>query len=59
MVAVLNGLAGLYRRELAAAMVARLGVKPVSPDADGQLADLAFRALADGGESPALGAFLL
>ncbi len=52
MVRVLEGFADRYRAELAAAMIARLGLAPASPKADAALADLAFQALAEGG--PAL-----
>jgi len=46
---VLNGFGPAYRRELASAITARLGLRPVSEDADIDLANAAFRALAEGG----------
>jgi uncharacterized protein YdiU (UPF0061 family) len=46
---VLNGFGPAYRRELAGAIVARLGLKPGSEEADIDLANAAFRALAEGG----------
>jgi uncharacterized protein YdiU (UPF0061 family) len=45
----LNGFGPAYRRELAGAMTARLGLGPVSEEADIDLANAAFRALAEGG----------
>ncbi len=51
LVDALNGFGAAYRDALAAAIVERLGVKAVSPDADIDLANAAFRALADGGEA--------
>ena len=48
LIAALNGFAGAYRRELEAAMLNRLGVTPKGEDADVQLVNAAFRALADG-----------
>jgi uncharacterized protein YdiU (UPF0061 family) len=49
MVEVLNGFGTAYRLELAAAMADRLGLEQVSPEADIELANAAFRALAEGG----------
>jgi uncharacterized protein YdiU (UPF0061 family) len=51
LVDALNGFAGAYRGALTAAMLRRLGLKPVSPEADIDLANAAFRALAEGGET--------
>jgi uncharacterized protein YdiU (UPF0061 family) len=51
LVAPLNAFAGAYRAALAAAMVARLGVKSAGPEADAELAGAAFHALAEGGEA--------
>jgi uncharacterized protein YdiU (UPF0061 family) len=48
--AVLSGFGPAYRAALAAAMVRRLGVQSAGPDADVDLANAAFRALAEGGE---------
>jgi len=45
----LNGFGPAYRRELASAMTARLGLKGASEAADVELANAAFRALAEGG----------
>jgi uncharacterized protein YdiU (UPF0061 family) len=45
----LNGFGPAYRRELAGAMTARLGLAPASEEADIDLANAAFRALAEGG----------
>jgi uncharacterized protein YdiU (UPF0061 family) len=45
----LNGFGPAYRRELAAAITARLGLAPASEEADIELANAAFRALAEGG----------
>jgi uncharacterized protein YdiU (UPF0061 family) len=45
----LNGFGPAYRRELAGAMTTRLGLKPASEEADIELANAAFRALAEGG----------
>ncbi|HXU98953.1 MAG TPA: YdiU family protein [Caulobacteraceae bacterium] len=47
----LNGFSGAYRDELAAAMVRRLGLASAGPGADVDLANAAFRALAEGGEA--------
>jgi uncharacterized protein YdiU (UPF0061 family) len=49
LVAALNGFGPAYREALAAAMVRRLGLKPSGGDADVELANAAFRALAEGG----------
>jgi uncharacterized protein YdiU (UPF0061 family) len=46
----LNGFGGAYRDELAAAMVRRLGLASAGREADVELANAAFRALAEGGE---------
>jgi uncharacterized protein YdiU (UPF0061 family) len=51
LVEVLNRFGGAYRAELAGAMAARLGLKPASWDEDVDLANAAFRALAEGGEA--------
>jgi uncharacterized protein YdiU (UPF0061 family) len=50
MAEVLNRFGGAYRAELAAAMADRLGLVRASPEADVDLANAAFRALAEGGE---------
>ena len=50
LVEALNGFSPAYREALIAAMLARLGVVPVDPDADIALVNAAFRALAAGGE---------
>jgi uncharacterized protein YdiU (UPF0061 family) len=50
LVAALNGFGGAYRQALAGAMVRRLGVEASEPGADVELANAAFRALAEGGE---------
>lgn len=47
----LNGFSGAYRAALARAVGDRLGVKASAPDADIELANAAFRALAEGGET--------
>jgi uncharacterized protein YdiU (UPF0061 family) len=47
----LNGFSAAYRDELAAAMVRRLGVASAGSGADVDLANAAFRALAEGGEA--------
>jgi uncharacterized protein YdiU (UPF0061 family) len=46
----LNGFSAAYRAELARAVTRRLGVKPASLEADVNLANAAFRALAEGAE---------
>ena len=46
----LNGFSGAYRDELALAVTRRLGVQSAGPEADVDLANAAFRALAEGGE---------
>ena len=51
LVAALNGFVADYRRELAAAVIARLGVKSLGPEADAALASATFDALAEGGEA--------
>ena len=50
LVAALNGFSAAYRAELAAATVRRLGLESGGPQADVDLANAAFRALAEGGE---------
>lgn len=50
LVEALNGFAGAYRRELTAAMLDRLGLKPGGDEADAALVNAAFGALAEGGE---------
>ena len=50
LVEALNGFGPAYRRELAAAMVARLGLVARNEAEDAALAQAAFRALAAGGE---------
>jgi uncharacterized protein YdiU (UPF0061 family) len=50
LVEALNGFSAVYRDALMAAMIARLGVTPTTPDADIALVNSAFRALAAGGE---------
>ena len=52
LVDALNGFGAAYRDALAAAMVERLGLKSISPEADVTLANAAFRAIGEGG--PAL-----
>ncbi len=51
LIEVLQGFSAAYRYELTAAMLNRLGVKPVSAEADVDLVNAAFRALAEGGEA--------
>ena len=51
LVEALNGFSPAYRDALAAAMIARLGLKSGSPQADVALANLAFRAIGEGGEA--------
>jgi uncharacterized protein YdiU (UPF0061 family) len=51
LVDILNGFGTAYRDALAAALVDRLGLCPTSPEADVDLANTAFRALAEGGEA--------
>ncbi|MFC3080054.1 protein adenylyltransferase SelO [Phenylobacterium terrae] len=50
LVEALNTFSGHYRRELTAAMLARLGLQSRSPDEDADLVNAAFRAIAAGGE---------
>jgi len=50
LVEALNGFGPAYRRELMAAMLARLGVAPRGDDEDAALVQASFRALAEGGE---------
>ncbi|MDP3174129.1 MAG: protein adenylyltransferase SelO family protein, partial [Phenylobacterium sp.] len=49
LVEALNGFAEAYRRELAGAVRERLGLAPGEPQAEADLANAAFRALAAGG----------
>jgi uncharacterized protein YdiU (UPF0061 family) len=49
LVDALNGFSAAYRGALSAAMLRRLGLTPQSPDADIDLVNAAFRALAEGG----------
>lgn len=51
LIAALNGFAPAYRDELRAAMLARLGVRSRDADADLDLVNAAFRAIAEGSES--------
>jgi serine/tyrosine/threonine adenylyltransferase len=51
LVEALNGFSDAYRDALAAAVAARLGLKSVSPQADIALANLAFRAIGEGGQA--------
>jgi uncharacterized protein YdiU (UPF0061 family) len=51
LIEALNGFAAAYHRELAAAILERLGVRPLAPDADIELTRAAFRALAEGGDA--------
>jgi uncharacterized protein YdiU (UPF0061 family) len=51
LIEALNGFAAIYRSELSAAMLNRLGLIPRDEAADGALAGSAFRALAAGGEA--------
>jgi uncharacterized protein YdiU (UPF0061 family) len=51
LVEVLNGFSELYRQALADAMLRRLGVRPQDPNADVDLVNAAFKALASGGEA--------
>jgi uncharacterized protein YdiU (UPF0061 family) len=51
LIAALNGFAPAYRDELRASMLARLGVKGQGGEADIELVNAAFRALAEGGEA--------
>jgi uncharacterized protein YdiU (UPF0061 family) len=50
LVEVLNGFSGAYRQALTSAMLRRLGLKPRGAEADIDLINTAFRALASGGE---------
>jgi uncharacterized protein YdiU (UPF0061 family) len=50
MVEVLNRFGGLYRAELTGAIIDRLGLRRTDPEDDVNLANAAFRALAEGGE---------
>jgi uncharacterized protein YdiU (UPF0061 family) len=51
LVAALNAFGGAYRDALSTAMTRRLGLQPAARDADLDLANAAFRALAEGGEA--------
>jgi uncharacterized protein YdiU (UPF0061 family) len=51
LVEALNAFGPTYRRELAAAMIMRLGVVPQGEEPDAALAQAAFKALAEGGEA--------
>ncbi|HEX5377691.1 MAG TPA: YdiU family protein [Phenylobacterium sp.] len=51
LIEALNGFGPAYRQALAAAMVGRLGLRPLDPQADAELAGQAFRAIAAGGEA--------
>jgi len=51
LVQALNSFSGAYRAELSAAVLMRLGVVSMGVEADGDLANHAFRALAEGGEA--------
>ncbi len=51
LVEALNGYSEAYRDALAAAVVNRLGLKSLSQEADVALANVAFRALGEGGEA--------
>ena len=50
LVDALNGFGPAYRRELMAAMLARLGVQPQGDEADAALVQAAFVAMAEGGD---------
>jgi uncharacterized protein YdiU (UPF0061 family) len=50
LVEALNGFGPAYRQALTEAMVRRLGVKPGAPEDDVALANLAFRAIGEGGQ---------
>jgi uncharacterized protein YdiU (UPF0061 family) len=50
LVEALNGFGGAYRDALAGAMLNRLALKPRDAEADVELVNAGFRALADGGE---------
>jgi uncharacterized protein YdiU (UPF0061 family) len=51
LIGALNGFAPAYRDELRAAILARLGVKSRDPDADLDLVNAAFKAIAEGAEA--------
>jgi uncharacterized protein YdiU (UPF0061 family) len=51
LIAALNGFGPAYRDALAAAMLARLGLKGRDPETDAAFVGLAFRTLAEGGEA--------
>jgi uncharacterized protein YdiU (UPF0061 family) len=51
LVAALNGFAPAYRDALMAAIIGRLGVKSRGPEADIDLVNAAFKALAEGGDA--------
>jgi uncharacterized protein YdiU (UPF0061 family) len=50
LIETLNTFSGLYRDELAAAMISRLGLSAHADQSDIALANLAFRAIGEGGE---------
>jgi uncharacterized protein YdiU (UPF0061 family) len=51
LIEALNRFSGHYRDALSSAIVRRLGLKPAGGEADVDLANVAFRALAEGGEA--------
>lgn len=51
LVEALNGFSAAYREALSGAMTRRLGMRSAGPEADVDLANAAFRALAEGGEA--------
>jgi uncharacterized protein YdiU (UPF0061 family) len=51
LIAALNGFGPAYRDALAAAMLARLGLKARDPETDAAFVGLAFRTIAEGGET--------
>ena len=51
LVEALNGFSDAYRAALIVAMLNRLGVRAIDPEADNALVAAAFRALAEGGEA--------
>jgi serine/tyrosine/threonine adenylyltransferase len=51
LVAAINTFSAAYRAALAASMLRRLGLAPRGPDADIDLVNAAFKALAEGGEA--------
>jgi uncharacterized protein YdiU (UPF0061 family) len=50
LVEALNGFSEAYRTGLRTAMLARLGVKPLSPESDVELVNAAFKAVAEAGD---------